>query len=295
MNITNTKYFESLSKIEKPSGLIVISHGMAEHIGRYAWIIDKLNHDGFHVISNDHLGHGKYIKQGATAGFFNESDGWNSVTNNLGSTIYYAQNKYPNLPTFLLGHSMGSWIALSLLNKNLNIDGLILTGSSKIPSILIFSQLLIIQIEILLKGHKGVSKVIDNITFRKFNNAYKPSRTNNDWLTSDTNSVDDYTNDPLCGFKVTNGLWKDLSYGLLRIFKKNYYSKNNKNIPILLMTGEWDQATQNSKLSSYLYNFLSSIFNNVTYKVIKNARHEIFSELNKNYSYNILLLFLCNK
>ncbi|MDA9903515.1 lysophospholipase [Gammaproteobacteria bacterium] len=97
---------------------------MAEHIGRYAWIIDKLNHDGFHVISKDHLGHGKYIKQGATAGFFNESDGWNSVTNNLGSTIYYAQNKYPNLPTFLLGHSMGSWIALSLLNKNLNIDGL---------------------------------------------------------------------------------------------------------------------------------------------------------------------------
>ena len=56
MNITNTKYFESLSKIEKPSGLIVISHGMAEHIGRYAWVIDKLNHDGFHVIAKDHLG-----------------------------------------------------------------------------------------------------------------------------------------------------------------------------------------------------------------------------------------------
>ena len=72
---------------------------MAEHIGRYAWIIDKLNHDGFHVISKDHLGHGRYIKQGATAGFFNESDGWNSVTNNLGSTIDYAQNKYPNLPS----------------------------------------------------------------------------------------------------------------------------------------------------------------------------------------------------
>ena len=61
------------------------------------------------------------------------------------------------------------------------------------------------------------------------------------------------------------------------------------------MTGESDQATQNSILTLHLYNFLTSIFNNVSFKVIKNARHEIFSELNKNYSYNNLLLFLSNK
>jgi alpha-beta hydrolase superfamily lysophospholipase len=61
------------------------------------------------------------------------------------------------------------------------------------------------------------------------------------------------------------------------------------------MTGESDQATQNSKLTLNLYNFLISIFDNVTFKVIKNARHEIFSELNKNYSYSNLLLFLSNK
>jgi alpha-beta hydrolase superfamily lysophospholipase len=295
MNITNTKYYESLSKIKRPNGLIVISHGMAEHIGRYTWIIDKLNHDGFHVISRDHLGHGEHIKQGAIAGFFNISGGWDSVTKDLDRTVYYAQKKYPNLSTFVLGHSMGSWIALSLLNKDSNIAGMILTGSSKIPTILIYSQLLIVEIEILFKGYTGVSKIIDNITFRKFNNAFKPCRTSNDWITSDFNSVDDYTNDPLCGFKVTNGLWKDLSYGLLKIFKKNYYLKNNKNIPILLMTGESDQATQNSKLTLHLYNFLTLIFNNVNFKVIKNARHEIFSELNKNYSYNNLLLFLSNK
>jgi len=295
MNITNIKYHESLSKIKTPKGIIVISHGMAEHIGRYSWIINKLNHDGFHVIARDHLGHGEHINEGAIAGFFNVSGGWDSVINDLDRTVYYAQKKFPNLPTFVLGHSMGSWIALSLLNKDSNIDGMILSGSSKIPTILIYSQLLIVEIEILLKGYRGVSKVIDNITFRKFNNAFKPSRTNNDWLTSDSISVDDYTNDPLCGFKVTNGLWRDLSYGLLKIFKRNYYTKNNKNIPILLMTGEHDQATQNSKLSLHLYNFLNSIFNNVTFKVIKNARHEIFSELNKNYSYNNLLLFLSNK
>jgi alpha-beta hydrolase superfamily lysophospholipase len=61
------------------------------------------------------------------------------------------------------------------------------------------------------------------------------------------------------------------------------------------MTGENDQATQGSKLTLHLYNFLSLIFKNVSFKVIKNARHEIFSEFNKNYSYKNLLLFISNK
>jgi alpha-beta hydrolase superfamily lysophospholipase len=295
MNITNTKYYESISSNPRPNGLIVISHGMAEHIGRYSWITKKLNQDGFHVIANDHLGHGEYIRQGHIAGYFKKLDGWKSVTEDLANTIDYAKTKYPNLSVFVLGHSMGSWVALSILNNKSDINGMILTGSSKIPKVLILSQLLIIELEILLKGDKGISLFLDNITFRKFNNAFKPNTSPNDWLSSDITSVANYTDDPLCGFKVTHGLWKDLSYGLLSIFNKNFYSKKNENIPILLMTGENDQATQGSKLTLHLYNFLSLIFKNVSFKVIKNARHEIFSEFNKNYSYKNLLLFISNK
>ena len=39
-----------------------ICHGKAEHIGRYKWLISELNNDGYHVISIDHRGHGKRIK-----------------------------------------------------------------------------------------------------------------------------------------------------------------------------------------------------------------------------------------
>ena len=34
--------------------VIVISHGMAEHLGRYEWFINQLNHDGFHVYGRNH-------------------------------------------------------------------------------------------------------------------------------------------------------------------------------------------------------------------------------------------------
>ena len=54
-----------------PKGVFIISHGMAEHMGRYQWLISKLNNDGYHVISRDHRGHGINIINGRmTQGIF---------------------------------------------------------------------------------------------------------------------------------------------------------------------------------------------------------------------------------
>ena len=171
---------------------------------------------------------------------------------------------------------MGSWIALSLLNKKLDIDGLVLSGSSKVPHPLIYFQLLIIKIEILRHGHKAQSKLIDALTIRKFNNSFTPNRTAHDWISSDIESVDNYTSDPLCGFIVTNSLWHDVCICMLNIFKKNFYSSKNFNIPILIISGD----------------FLSAIFNNVNLKIVKESRHEVFTELNKHSSYNYLINYI---
>ena len=131
-NNENTVY-RYLSKSTLIKGIVHISHGMAEHIPRYQWLINKLNNDGYHVIAIDHLGHGKRIKNGLK-GFFAENDGWNIVVDDLISLVNSVHDEYPNLKQFVLGHSMGSWIALSAVQKNIRIDGLILSGSSKVPS-----------------------------------------------------------------------------------------------------------------------------------------------------------------
>ena len=60
-NMTNSLYFEHFTNETNPKGVFIISHGMAEHIGRYKWLISKLNVDGYHVISRDHKGHGVNI------------------------------------------------------------------------------------------------------------------------------------------------------------------------------------------------------------------------------------------
>ena len=62
INMTNNDYYEFETANHNLKGLVVISHGMAEHIGRYSWLIEKLNADGYSVIAKDHRGHGKNIK-----------------------------------------------------------------------------------------------------------------------------------------------------------------------------------------------------------------------------------------
>jgi alpha-beta hydrolase superfamily lysophospholipase len=264
---------------------------MAEHMGRYKWIISKLNNDGYHVISRDHKGHGINILNGETQGLFSDNNGWLKVRNDLKETINYAERKFANLPCFLLGHSMGSWIALSTLDSKSSIKAMILTGSSKLPKLAIILNIMIIKIDILINGKFSKSTIMDRLTMRRFNAEFKPNRTPNDWISSDKDSVSDYTNDPYCGFIVTSSLWLDLCNGLMMIFNKSYYSSQNKDIPILIMSGKNDAASANSKLSLKLYKFLNKIFSNVSHMMI-DSRHEIFTDLNKHSSYNHLLEFI---
>jgi alpha-beta hydrolase superfamily lysophospholipase len=290
-NMTNNLYYENISSNTSSKGVFIISHGMAEHIGRYNWLISKLNSDGYHVISRDHRGHGINITEKNAQGYFADTNGWFKVRDDLKETISYANNKFPDLPCFLLGHSMGSWVALSTLNNKSSIKALILSGSSKLPKLAIITNLIIVKLDIIINGKFNQSKVIDGLTIRRFNSKYKPNRTPNDWISSDIESVDNYTNDPLCGFIVTSSLWLDLCNGLMMIFNKKYYSKLNKDLPILIMSGKNDAAAANGKLSLKLFNFLKKIFSNVKYMTI-DSRHEIFTDLNKYSSYNYLLEFI---
>ena len=291
-HMTNSLYFEHVTANISPKGVFIISHGMAEHMGRYQWLISQLNKDGFHVVSRDHKGHGINIINGETPGLFSDKNGWLKVRNDLKETINHAERKFPNLPCFLLGHSMGSWIALSTLNSKSSIKAIILTGSSKLPKLAIILNLIIVKFDILINGKFNKSTIMDRLTMRRFNAEFKPNSTPNDWISSDKDSVNEYTNDPNCGFKVTSSLWLDLCNGLMMIFNRSYYSDLNKDIPILIISGEYDVASNNSKLAKKLKDFLMSIFSNVSFKIVKDCRHEVFTEVNKLSSYNYLINYI---
>ena len=293
ISIDNKYIYKNLSSSINPKGIVHICHGMAEHIGRYNWLIKKLNDDGYHVISIDHRGHGNRIGDNPK-GFFDEKDGWNMVVEDLSVLIEMSKQDYPDLKQFLIAHSMGSWIALSALQNNIAIDGLILSGSSKPAKLMIIIQKILIKIQILLFGKKSVSIFLDNITLGSYNNFFKPNRTKKDWISSDNDNVDNYIDDDLCGFPVTNGLWHDLANGILKVFNINNYSLSENSIPIFIISGSKDPVGENGKGVMRLYKFLSNIFTSVSIKIIDEARHEVFSETTKENSYNMLIKFIEN-
>ena len=74
------------------------------------------------------------------------------VRDDLKETISYANKKFPNLPCFLLGHSMGSWVALSTLNNKSSIKALISLWFLKTSKISNNLNLIIVKLDILING-----------------------------------------------------------------------------------------------------------------------------------------------
>ena len=295
MNLNTTinedKVYRYLSDHTTINGIIHISHGMAEHIGRYEWLIHRLNNDGFHVIAIDHRGHGKRIGDNPK-GYFADKNGWNLVLDDLMNLVDETNKEFPNHKQFLIGHSMGSWISLGVIQKGVNLDGLVLSGSSMIPKSVIDAQRIIIRSQILFFGKKAVSKFLDKITLGQYNKFFKPNRTEKDWISSDNDNVDDYVNDPLCGYPVTIGLWDDLSKGMLSVFDNTKYKAIDKSLPVYILSGTKDPVGGNGLGVKKLFDFLNPIFDSVHLNLIENARHEVFSEIDKEHTYNKLLHFL---
>lgn len=87
-------YFESSTGVNRiyarkcipdgaPRAVIQIAHGVAEHINRYNDFMAFLAENGFVVVGNDHLGHGRSAESPTELGFFAESDGWDRVVEDM--------------------------------------------------------------------------------------------------------------------------------------------------------------------------------------------------------------------
>ena len=110
--------------------VVQIAHGMMEHVGRYREFAEFLAGHGIYVLGNDHLGHGKTAAAEEDRGYFGDHAGAVSVIRDMRRVTVHAQRKYPGVPIFLLGHSMGSFFARRYLTVYKDgIDGVILLGT----------------------------------------------------------------------------------------------------------------------------------------------------------------------
>jgi acylglycerol lipase len=109
---------------EEPGMVVVLSHGLGEHAGRYEWLANRLVEKGCAVYAVDHRGHGR---SGGTARA--NIDRFDYVVSDLGMFTGRAQRQHPGVPMVLFGHSMGGLVALDCaLRNSRGLVGLVLSA-----------------------------------------------------------------------------------------------------------------------------------------------------------------------
>jgi alpha-beta hydrolase superfamily lysophospholipase len=288
--IINNNIRAQLYEVSNSIGNIVIAHGMMEHIERYDEFAKYLNKQSFNVILFDQLGHGSSANE--KLGHWDKG-AFDMSIKNYSLVINHIKRMYKENKTYLFAHSMGSFIAQEfIVDHSSEIDGLILSGSNG-P---LFSVKLGALVSKLFKFDNKSNPFLNDLMFKPYTTIFKPKRTDFDWLTSVESEVDKYIKDPYCGFICTTGFFKEFITSISKLNQKDKLSKLNKELPILLISGNDDPVGGMSKgitkLSTlYLNNGLKS----VNLLLYPNARHELLNEFCRNKVMDDVVNWLKNR
>lgn len=260
--------------------VLQISHGVAEYILRYEPFAEYLTARGFAVAGHDHLGHGGSVAEGAARLYFGPRGSWSWVVDDIYTRRRLAGKRFPGVPCFLLGHSMGSFLARTyLIRYPGTVDGAVIMGTGQQSPALIAGGRAVAAGESARIGEDKASPLVEKLAFGAYNKRFAPNRTANDWLSVSEANVDRYLADPLCGGAPTSGLFREMLSGLSFIAKTENLRKMNLNTPILFISGAMDPVGDCGRGVRRAYrSFQKAGVRDVSIKLYPELRHELLCE-----------------
>lgn len=274
-------------------GIVQIAHGMTEHAGVYTECIAALLKAGYGVYAHDHRGHGKTVKNKEDYGHFEPNVGWSQAVADIIFLSELIRSEH-TCPLFLLGHSMGSFLSRRAVQLRGELyDGFLISGTGGNPGFLGVIGHKVATVEMKLRGAKTKSPMLNFLSFGNFNSNFKPNRTKFDWLSSDTNQVDRYIEDPLCGFICSTSFYRELFNGVLEVNRLEEYEKTPKDLPIHIFSGDRDPVGDMGKGVKEVYDMYKRCgVKDVTLRLYENGRHEMFHEVNRDEVFEDLISWL---
>ena len=258
--------------------VLQIAHGMAEHLERYEAFAEVLCENGIAVYINDHLGHGKSVKNDDELGYFGEKAGWKNFIADCYRLTRIAKDENPGKPFIFFGHSMGSFVARAYSLEYANdIDGAIYCGTAGPNPAAGMGSLIAAAIG-KIKGDHYRTKLVDKIAFGAYNNKFE-QRTPFDWLSRDQFQVDKYVADKYCGFLFTAYGYRDLTSLLGFVSGKKWFESLDKELPVLIISGAMDPVGNFGKGIDQVCEKLEAAGKKNFKKILyPDGRHEILNE-----------------
>ena len=276
--------------------VVQIVHGIAEFVERYEDFAKFLNQQGFLVVAEDHMGHGQSINNGGIQGYFH--GGWFTAVEDTVQLARDTMDQYPDVPYILFGHSMGSFMARTILCKypELPVKAAILCGTGCQPTVALPALIRVVEGICQKTGETVPSEKLQNLVFGSYNRKVEHPRTPFDWICRDKKVVDAYIAHPLCGFTATCGLLRELMKGIYYIQQPRNLQNMRKDLPVFFIAGGDDPVGNYGKgVRQAVRAFQKAGLRDVSVRIYPLCRHEILNEINKDEIFEDVLQWIETK
>lgn len=270
---------------EPPDGIPIravlqISHGMCEHKERYLDFMEKMTCRGAVCVIHDHRGHGNSVMDHRDLGYMYQG-GADLLVEELHLVTEYANIHWPEVPLWMLGHSMGSLAARVYLKKyDSELQGMVLTGSPSRNRLAgIGMGLARIQAACSGEGLHCRSRLLEGMAFGPFAAKFRKEKNRFSWCCSNPEIQKAYAEDPLCGFTFTADGFLTLGQLMKRTYDSKGWEGKNLSLPILFLSGEDDPCYRSRREFEQAAEHLKKQgYENVKTKLYPGMRHEILFE-----------------
>lgn len=275
---------------EEPKAVVKFIHGMEEYQDRYQPFAEFLQAAGYTVVTADLRGHGK---NAPILSHIADQDGHLRLIEDEETILEMIHERWAGVPVILFAHSMGTIIARVFLQKeSREFHKVVLSGYPN-PNSAAGAGILLSGLLSSFKGSNGYSKLVDGMVLGPFSKAVPNAKTPVDWLSVNTENVEKYREDPLCGARFTLGSYSALFNLIKMMGNAGKYEEVWKELPILLISGRDDPCTGGEKGRADSEAVLRKAgFRELEIVTLDGMRHEILNETGKEAVYQKILDFI---
>ena len=277
-------------------GVVLVSHGMMEHAGRYADFATALCKAGYLVYANDLRGHGLTAPTEEALGLPGP-DALDGMVRDMHQLRGIIEARHPGSPVFFFGHSLGSLLVQSYMSRfGAGLSGAVLCGTTGKAGPVVYLGILLARIQMVLWGRNWRSQMLHRLTFAGYNKRFQPCRTPYDWLSGDVDAVDKYVKDPRCGFVLSTEFFYDFARFMRRLHQQSTIRAIPPDLPVYIVAGANDPVSQYGRgIQRLLRQYAKVGIREVTHYIYPNGRHELLNDLNRNEVIEDIVAWLDNR